>query len=79
MLIPMIAIVVLLSMVLVTIIAAFLSLFIKKRFKFKNQERAGLLSESIQIFVDGAYNMAEELSVNPSILSMDTPNTKFHS
>lgn len=73
MLIPMIAIVVLLSMVLVTIIAAFFISFYKKEIQIKNQERAGLLSESIQIFVDGAYNMAEELSVNPSILSMDTP------
>ncbi len=73
MLIPMIAIVTLLAMVLVTIIAAFFISFYKKEIQIKNKEHAGLLSESIQIFVDGAYNMAEELSVNPSILSMETP------
>lgn len=73
MLVPMIAIVTLLVMVLVTIIASFFISFYKKEIQIKNKERAGLLSESIQIFVDGAYNVAEELSVNPSILSMETP------
>lgn len=72
MLIPMIAIVVLLAAVLVTIIALFFTSFYKKEIQERNRERAGLLSESIRIFVDGAYNVAEELAVNPSILTMRT-------
>ena len=72
MLIPMIGIVTLLAVVLVTIIIAFFTSFYKKEIQSRNEERAGLLSESIQIFVDGAYNIAEELAVNPSILSMQT-------
>lgn len=72
MLIPMIGIVTLLAVVLVTIIIVFFTSFYKKEIQSRNEERAGLLSESIQIFVDGAYNIAEELAVNPSILSMQT-------
>lgn len=72
MLIPMIGIVTLLAVVLVTIIIAFFTSFYKKEIQSRNEERAGLLSESIQVFVDGAYNIAEELAVNPSILSMQT-------
>ncbi len=72
MLIPMIGIVTLLAVVLVTIIIAFFTSFYKKEIQSRNEERAGLLSESIQIFVDGAYNIAEELAVNPNILSMQT-------
>ena len=72
MLIPMIAIVALLAVVLVTIIAVFFTSFYKREIQSRNKERAELLSESIRIFVDGAYNIAEELSVNPSILSMQT-------
>lgn len=72
MLVPMITIVILLATVLVTIIAIFFTSFYKREIQSRNKERAELLSESIQIFVDGAYNIAEELSVNPSILSMQT-------
>ena len=72
MLVPMAAIVILFAVVLVAIISVFFTSFYKKEIQNRNQEQAGLLSESIQIFVDGAYNIAEELSVNPSILSMET-------
>ena len=33
---------------------------------------SGVLSGEIAAFLDGAYNIVEELSVNPSILTMDT-------
>lgn len=72
MLVPMIVIVALLAVVLVTIIAVFFTSFYKREIQKRNKERTELLAESIQIFVDGAYNIAEELSVNPSILSMQT-------
>ena len=72
MLMPMIAIVALLAAVLVTFIAVFLTSFYKKEIQDRNREQAELLAESIRIFVDGAYNVAEELAVNPSILTMRT-------
>lgn len=72
MLLPMIAVVALLAVVLVVMIVVFFTSFYKKEMQSRNKERAELLSESIQIFVDGAYNVAEELAVNPSILSMQT-------
>ena len=64
MLIPMIAIVTLLAMVLVTIIAAFFISFYKKEIQIKNKEHAGLLSESIQIFVDGASIILKKYEPN---------------
>ena len=72
MLIPMITIVILLAIVLILMISISFTSFYQKEIQNRNKERAGLLSESIQIFVDGAYNLVEELSVNPSILSMQT-------
>ncbi len=72
MLTPMITIVILLAIVLILMISVSFTSFYQKEIQNRNKERAGLLSESIQIFVDGAYNLVEELSVNPSILSMQT-------
>ncbi len=72
MLLPMMAVVTLLAAVLVTMIVIFFTSFYEKEMQSRNKERAELLSESIRIFVDGAYNVAEELAVNPSILSMQT-------
>ncbi|MCX4270011.1 MAG: methyl-accepting chemotaxis protein [Lachnospiraceae bacterium] len=72
MLLPMMAVVTLLAAVLVTMIVIFFTSFYEKEMQSRNKERAELLSESIRIFVDGAYNVTEELAVNPSILSMQT-------
>lgn len=38
----------------------------------KNKELSSLMAEEISTFMDGAYQINEELSDNPSILSMDT-------
>ncbi len=38
----------------------------------RGQDKSQLVSGEIAAFLDGAYNIVEELSVNPSILTMDT-------
>ncbi len=72
MLTPMIAIVSALAVVLLVIVAVFFSSFYEKEIHSRNGDKAKLMAGEISTFVDGAYSVTEELSVNPSILSMDT-------
>ena len=72
MLIPMIAIVACLAVTFLVIVATFFSSFYEKEIHSRNQDKARLMAGEISTFVDGAYSVTEELSVNPSILTMDT-------
>ncbi|MDD5900691.1 MAG: methyl-accepting chemotaxis protein [Lachnospiraceae bacterium] len=72
MLTPMIAIVSCLAVALLVVVAVFFSSFYEKEIHSRNQDKARLMAGEISTFVDGAYSVSEELSVNPSILTMDT-------
>lgn len=72
MLIPMVAIVSGLAVVLLVIVATFFSSFYEKEVHSRNLDKAKLMAGEISTFIEGAYSVTEELSVNPSITTMNT-------
>lgn len=72
MLMPMIAIVSGLATVLLVIVAVFFRSFYDGEIHSRNQDKAKLMAGEISTFMEGAYAITEELSLNPSILTMDS-------
>ncbi|MDE6916668.1 MAG: methyl-accepting chemotaxis protein [Lachnospiraceae bacterium] len=71
-LLPMIAIVCALAVCLTGIVAVIFVKSYEKEIYGRSQDKSQLVSGEIATFLDGAYSIAEELSVNPSILTMET-------
>ncbi len=69
---PMIAIAALMAVILTTVIVAVFTNSYANYIDASNIEKSNLMSGEIAAFMDGAYGITEELSVNPSILTMDT-------
>lgn len=69
---PIIAIVCALSVCLSVIIVVFFTKSYEQEIFDRNQSKSRLVSGEISTFLNGAYGVTEELSVNPSILTMDT-------
>lgn len=71
-LLPMILIVCILALCLTGIIATIFVKSYKNQIYGRSQDKSQLVSDQIAMFLDGAYGITEELSVNPSILTMKT-------
>ncbi len=71
-LLPMIIIVFALSVSLSGIIVLVFTKSYESEIYDRNQDKSRLVAGEIATFLDGAYGITEELSVNPSILTMDT-------
>lgn len=71
-LLPMIAIVCVLAVCLTGIITAIFMKSYEDEIYGRSQDKSQLVSGDIATFLDGAYGVTEELSVNPSILTMET-------
>lgn len=71
-LLPMIAIVCALAICLTGVIAAIFMKSYESEIYGRSQDKSQLVSGDIATFLDGAYGITEELSVNPSILTMET-------
>lgn len=71
-LLPMIAIVCALAVCLTGIVAVIFVKAYEKEIYGRSQDKSQLVSCGIATFLDGAYGIAEELAVNPSILTMET-------
>lgn len=71
-LLPMIAIVCALAVSLSGIIVLVFTKSYESEIYDRNQDKSRLVAGEIETFLDGAYGVTEELSVNPSILTMDT-------
>ncbi len=71
-LIPMIAIVTALAVVLTVVIVVIVSKSYEKEIYKKSEDKSMLVAGEISAFMDGAFSMTEEMSKNPSILTMDT-------
>lgn len=71
-LLPMIAIVCVLAVSLTGVIAVVFTKSYENEIYSRNQDKSRLVSGEIGTFLDGAYGITEELSVNPSILTMET-------
>lgn len=71
-LLPMIAIVCALAVCLTGIISAIFMKSYEGEIYGRSQDKSQLVSGDIATFLDGAYGVTEELSVNPSILTMET-------
>lgn len=71
-LLPMIVIVCALSVCLAGVVAAIFGKSYENEIYGRSREKSQLVSGEIAMFLDGAYGIAEELSVNPSMLSMET-------
>ncbi len=71
-LLPMIAIVCALAVCLTGIVAVIFVKAYEKEIYGRSQDKSQLVSGGIATFLDGAYRIAEELAVNPSILTMET-------
>lgn len=71
-LLPMIAIVCALAVCLTGIIAAVIMKSYESEIYGRSQDKSQLVAGEIATFMDGAYGITEELSVNPSILTMET-------
>lgn len=71
-LLPMIAIVTALAVALTIATALTVSTSFEKEIHVRNQDKSQLVAGEISAFMDGAFNLAEEMSKNPSILTMDT-------
>lgn len=70
-LIPILLIVCILSISLVSVITIVFINSYEKEIYSKNEDKSKLMSQEISTFLDGAYSVSEELSVNPSILTMN--------
>lgn len=71
-LVPMIAIVTALAVVLSVVIVIVFTKSYEENIYSNNQEKASLISGQISEFMNGAFGLTEELSVNPDILTMKT-------
>jgi len=71
-LIPIIAIVTALAVVLTVAIVVIVSKSYEKEIYKKSEDKSLLVAGEISAFMDGAFNMTEEMSKNPSILTMNT-------
>lgn len=71
-LLPMIAIVCALAICLTGIVAAIFVKSYENELYGRSQDKSLLVSGEIATFLDGAFGITEELSVNPSILTMET-------
>lgn len=71
-LLPMIAIVCALAVCLTGIVTFIFMKSYESEIYLRSQDKSQLVSGEIATFLDGAYGITEELSVNPSILTMDT-------
>ncbi len=71
-LLPMIAIVCALAVCLTGIVTFIFMKSYESETYLRSQDKSQLVSGEIATFLDGAYGITEELSVNPSILTMDT-------
>lgn len=71
-LLPMIAIVCALAVCLTGIVTFIFMKSYESEIFLRNQDKSQLVSGEISAFLDGAYGITEELSVNPSILTMET-------
>lgn len=71
-LLPMIAIVCVLAVCLTGVIAAIFMKSYEGEVYGRSQDKSRLVAGDISTFLDGAYGVTEELSVNPSILTMET-------
>lgn len=69
---PMIAIVCVLALILTGIIAAIFTRTYEDEIYSRERDKSLLVANDIATFMDGAYGVTEELSVNPSILTMKT-------
>ena len=69
---PMIAIVCVLTLCLMGIIVSIFVKSYENEIYGRIQDKSQLVSGEIATFLDGAYGITEELSVNPSILTMET-------
>ncbi|MDE6363101.1 MAG: methyl-accepting chemotaxis protein [Lachnospiraceae bacterium] len=71
-LLPMIVIVCALAVILTGIVVSIFVRAYGQEIYGRSQDKSQLVSGEIATFLDGAYTITEELSVNPSILTMDT-------
>ena len=71
-LLPIIAIVCTLVVCLTGIVVFIFVKSYEQEIYHRRQDKSQLVSGEIAAFLDGAYGISEELSVNPSILTMDT-------
>ncbi len=71
-LLPIIAIVCTLAVCLVGVVVFIFVKSYEQEIYGRSQDKSQLVSGEITAFLDGAYGIVEELSVNPSILTMDT-------
>lgn len=71
-LLPIIAIVCTLAVCLTGIVVFIFVKSYEQEIYRRSQDKSQLVSGEIAAFLDGAYGISEELSVNPSILTMDT-------
>lgn len=71
-LLPMIAIVCALAIGLTCIVAVIFMKSYESEIYGRSQDKSRLVAGEIATFLDGAYGITEELSVNPSILTMKT-------
>ncbi len=71
-LLPMRAIVCALAVCLTGIVTFIFMKSYESEIYLRSQDKSQLVSGEIATFLDGAYGITEELSVNPSILTMDT-------
>jgi len=71
-LLPMIAIVCALAICLTGIVVSIFVKSYESEIYGRSQDKSRLVSGEIATFLDGAYGVTEELSVNPSILTMET-------
>lgn len=69
---PMIAIVCILAVCLTGVSAVIFMKAYEDEIYSKGREKSLLVSSDIATFLDGAYGITEELSLNPSILTMET-------
>ena len=67
-LIPMLAV----AVVLPAVVLVIFTTFYEREIYSKNKQLSSLMAGEITVFMDQAYHVNEELSDNPSILSMDT-------
>lgn len=71
-LLPMILIVCVLALCLTGIVVTIFVKSYERQIYGRSQDKSQLVSGEIAMFLDGAYGITEELSVNPSILTMET-------
>ena len=71
-LIPIVAILVILSCLIVGTVARVFSSSYRTEIETQNLNTASYIAEAVSLFLDGAYNLTEEFTNNPDIQSMKT-------